>query len=125
MPDLDEILKECCKVCGTYRCQNHLDWLRCGADDCSTTWDATVFFGCPTCLKMEQKPVYRPRLKERCCLCKTALNDGSTAYTDATPAGTFCELCAIVHKIAFWTINVRSGRLWTVEEIAAERKRAG
>jgi hypothetical protein len=73
-------------------------------------------------LKKEGKPVYRSRLKESCCLCGHGLNDGSIAYTDATPAGTFCGLCALVHKIAFWTIKVQLRRLWTVEEIAAERK---
>jgi len=61
---LDEILKECCKTCGIYRCKNHLDWLRCEKDGCITTWDSRVFLGCPVCLEKEKKQVYRPRLKE-------------------------------------------------------------
>jgi len=121
---LDEILKECCKTCGIYRCKNHLDWLRCEKDGCITTWDSRVFLGCPVCLEKEKKQVYRPRLKEICRFCRTRLKEGDLAYTDWSPGGTFCPLCAVFYKIAYWTIVVRKGRLWTAEEISAERKRA-
>jgi hypothetical protein len=122
---LDEIIKECCKACGRYRCMYHLDWLQCRTEGCVSIWDSKVFLGCPMCLEKEGKSVHRPRLKEACCLCGGAVRDGAMAYTDSMPAGTFCELCAIIHKIAFWTVKVQTGRLWTAEEIMAERKRAG
>lgn len=122
---LDEVIKECCKVCGLYRCMNHLDWLWCDTKGCVSTWDSKIHLGCPVCLEKQGKPVYRPKLKEACYFCKAALENGSLAYTDGSPGGTFCEPCAIRHNIAFWMINVQVGRLWTAEEVLAEHKRAG
>jgi len=123
-PSLDEITKECCKVCGLYRCTNHSDWLKCETKGCMSTYDSKDFLGCPECLNKEGKPVYRPKMKETCYFCKSSLKDGSSAYTDGSPGGTFCLPCATFRKIAFWTITVRRGRLWTAEEVLAEHKRA-
>lgn len=123
--NLDEIIKECCKVCGVYRCKIHLDWLSCDAEGCVSSWDSKIYHGCPFCLEKQGKATYKPMLKETCTFCKDSIPDGSLAYTDWSPMGTFCLPCAVFRKIAFWTIKVEKGKLWTPEEIMAERKRAG
>jgi hypothetical protein len=124
MTSLDEIVKECCKVCGIYHCKIHRDWSSCEVEGCVSSWDSNIYLGCPICLEKQGKPIYKPKLKEACYFCKDSIPDGSLAYTDGTPVGTFCLPCAVFRKIAFWTIKVRVGRVWTIEEIVAERKRA-
>ncbi len=43
---LDAIIKECCMVCGVYRCQNHVGWKKC--DVCYwRVWDPAYHSECP------------------------------------------------------------------------------
>lgn len=119
MPDLDSVIKECCKVCGSYRCKEHRDWKHCERHQ--SFWNPKLWMGCQMCSPDDD--LYRSLPKENCVFCARKIEDGGVAYTDATPYGTFCESCARARKIAFWTITVKHGRLWTVAEIVAERKR--
>lgn len=46
---LDEILAECCKVCGIYRCQNHRDWIVCPGCPNSGKYWLKYHDKCPYC----------------------------------------------------------------------------
>jgi hypothetical protein len=51
MQTLDEILKECCKVCGIYRCPNHVNWVICKECPSQGKYDLAVHVKCPYCGK--------------------------------------------------------------------------
>jgi hypothetical protein len=120
MDDLETMLNEACMVCGGYRCQNHIGWVKCPT--CGARYQIDEFIGCPFCLEKEGKPFYRPTLKEVCSLCKKKLNDGDEVYTNKSPMCSICMECGAKHGFEKWPkVRVKIGRVWTEEDVRRER----